>query len=225
MITVLLVDDQVLVRKGFGMIVNAQGDMCVAGEAGDGEQAVRLCAELRPDVVLMDVHLPGLDGIAATEQITAALPGVRVLALSMYDMDEYVVDMLRAGASGFLPKDISPEDLVESVRVVHRGESAVAPRLLTRLISAFVRAGRPRGFGGHGAAGSAGAVGALSEREREVLLLIGRGLSNSEIARALLLAPSTVKNHVTNVFAKIGARDRAQAVITAYESGLITPGE
>lgn len=224
-ITVLLVDDQVLVRKGFGMIVNAQGDMCVAGEAGDGEQAVRLCAELRPDVVLMDVHLPGLDGIAATEQITAALPGVRVLALSMYDMDEYVVDMLRAGASGFLPKDISPEDLVESVRVVHRGESAVAPRLLTRLIGAFVRAGRPRGFGGHGAAGSAGAVVALSEREREVLLLIGRGLSNSEIARALLLAPSTVKNHVTNVFTKIGARDRAQAVITAYESGLITPGE
>lgn len=221
MITVLLVDDQVLVRKGFGMIVNAQGDMCVAGEAGDGEQAVRLCAELRPDVVLMDVHMPGLDGIAATGQITAALPGVRVLALSMYDMDEYVVDMLRAGASGFLPKDISPEDLVESVRVVHRGESAVAPRLLTRLIGTFVRAGRPRGFGGHGAPG---AVGALSEREREVLVLIGRGLSNSEIATALLLAPSTVKNHVTNVFAKIGARDRAQAVITAYESGLITPG-
>lgn len=219
LITVLLVDDQVLVRKGFGMIVNAQGDMRVAGEAGEGEQAVRLCAELRPDVVLMDVHMPGLDGIAATEQITAALPGVRVLALSMYDLDEHVVKMLRAGASGFLPKDISPEDLVESVRIVHRGESAVAPRLLTRLIGAFVRAGRPRRFGGDGA------VGTLSEREREVLLLIGRGLSNSEIATALSLAPSTVKNHVTNVFAKIGARDRAQAVIAAYEAGLITPGD
>jgi DNA-binding NarL/FixJ family response regulator len=219
LIKVLLVDDQVLVRKGFGMIVNAQGDMCVAGEAGEGEQAVRLCAELRPDVVLMDVHMPGLDGVAATEQITAALPGVRVLALSMYDLDEYVVNMLRAGASGFLPKDISPEDLVQGVRLVHQGESVVAPRLLTRLIGTFVRAGRPRRFGGNGA------VGALSEREHEVLLLIGKGLSNSEIAKALFLAPSTVKNHVTNVFAKIGARDRAQAVIAAYEAGLITLGE
>lgn len=219
MIDVLLVDDQMLVRKGFGMIVNAQADMRVVGEAADGEQAVRLCAELCPDVVLMDVHMPVTDGVAATERIIAARPEVRVLALSMYDLDEYVVNMLRAGASGFLPKDISPEDLVEGVRVVYRGESVVAPRLLTRLIGAFVKTARQRRRGGNGK------VDALSEREREVLLLIGRGLSNSEIAGALLLSPSTVKNHVTNVFAKIGARDRAQAVIAAYEAGLVVPSE
>ncbi|MFI6483632.1 response regulator [Nonomuraea sp. NPDC050663] len=219
LIEVLVVDNQLLVRKGFGMIVDAQPDMRVVGEAGEGEQAVRLCAELRPDVVLMDVHMPGVDGVAATERITAAAPEVRVLALSMYDLDEHVVSMLRAGASGFLPKDISPEDLVEGVRLVHSGEAVVAPRLLTRLIGRFVRAGGPRRAGGRGVAAR------LSEREREVLVAIGRGLSNVEIARALALSPSTVKNHITSVFAKVGARDRAQAVIVAYEAGLIVPGE
>ncbi|PZG37397.1 DNA-binding response regulator [Spongiactinospora gelatinilytica] len=217
MINVLLADDQALVRTGFGMIVGAQPDMTVAGEAADGQEAVRLSGVLRPDVVLMDVHMPGMDGVAATERIVTEHPDVRVLALSTFDLDEYVVAMLRAGASGFLPKDIFPEELVEGVRIVHRGESAVAPRLLTRLIGTFVRAARPR------ATPRDGLLGALTDREREVLTLIGSGRSNTEIAGDLGLSPSTVKNHVTSLFAKLGVRDRAQAVIVAYETGLVRP--
>jgi DNA-binding NarL/FixJ family response regulator len=218
-ITVLLVDDQALVRTGFRMILDAQPDMSVVGEAAEGAQAVLLSRELRPAVVLMDVHMPGLDGVAATEEIAGELPDVRVLGLSTFDLDEYVVAMLRAGASGFLPKDISPEELVEGVRTVHRGESAVAPRLLTRLIGTFVRASRPREVP------VPAELGTCTDREREVLVLMARGLSNTEIAEDLGLSPSTVKNHVTSLFAKIGARDRAQAVITAYEAGLVTPRE
>ncbi|MEV1245003.1 response regulator transcription factor [Nonomuraea sp. NPDC052129] len=219
MITVLLADDHALVRKGFQLMLDAQPDMRVVGQAADGAEAVALCERLRPDVVLMDLHMPGLDGVRATERITVESPGVRVLALSTFDLDENVVAALRAGAAGFLPKDVSPEELVEGVRVVHRGESAVAPRLLTRLIGTFVRAARPR------RRAAPTTLDGLTERERETLVLIARGRSNAEIAEELDVSPSTVKNHVTNLFAKIGVRDRAQAVIVAYEAALITPGE
>ncbi|MEV0145115.1 MULTISPECIES: response regulator transcription factor [unclassified Nonomuraea] len=219
MITVLLADDHALVRKGFRLMLDAQPDMTVVGEAAHGEEAVERSRRLRPDVVLMDLHMPGLDGVRATELITAELPGVRVLALSTFDLDENVVAALRAGANGFLPKDVSPEELVEGVRVVHRGESAVAPRLLTRLIGTFVRAARPR------RPDRRSTLTGLTEREREILVLIGRGRSNGEIAAELGVSPSTVKNHVTSLFGKLGVRDRAQAVIAAYESGVITPGE
>ncbi|MEV5553907.1 response regulator transcription factor [Nonomuraea wenchangensis] len=220
MIRVLLADDHELVRMGFRLMLDAQPDLSVVGEAGDGAEAVDLARRLRPDVVLMDLHMPNLDGVRATELITDALPEVRVLALSTFDLDENVVAALRAGADGFLPKDVSPEELIEGVRVVHRGESAVAPRLLTRLIGTFVRDSRTPPAPAR-AAGLAG----LTEREREVLVLIARGRSNAEIATGLAVSPSTVKNHVTSLFAKLGVRDRAQAVIVAYEEGLVRPGE
>ncbi|MFC5834304.1 response regulator [Nonomuraea insulae] len=217
-INVLLADDYALVRVGFKLMLDAQPDLCVVGEAADGEQAVDLSRRLRPDVVVMDLHMPGMDGVRATELITAELPGVRVLALSTFDLDENVVAALRAGANGFLPKDVSPEELIEGVRVVYRGESAVAPRLLTRLIGAFVRTSPPRQE-------AAPELGGLTEREREILVLIARGRSNAEIAAELSVSPSTVKNHVTSLFAKIGVRDRAQAVIVAYEASLVHPGD
>lgn len=216
-IKVLLADDHELVRKGFRLMLDAQPDLGVVGEAADGAEAVELCRRLRPDVVLMDLHMPGLDGVRATELITAELPEVRVLALSTFDLDENVVAALRAGAGGFLPKDVSPEELIEGVRVVHRGESAVAPRLLTRLIGTMVHASRPRPIPAE--------LDGLTDREREILVLIARGRSNTEIAQDLSVSPSTVKNHVTSLFAKIGVRDRAQAVIVAYEAALIRPGE
>ncbi|TDE40623.1 response regulator transcription factor [Nonomuraea mesophila] len=224
MIKVLLADDHELVRMGFKLMLDAQSDMSVVGEAGDGERAVDLCRRLRPDVVLMDLHMPGLDGVGATELITLELPEVRVLALSTFDLDENVLAALRAGAGGFLPKDVSPEELIDGVRVVHRGESAVAPRLLTRLIGTFVRAADGRDDDRPPRREPAEVAG-LTEREREILVLIARGRSNAEIATALSVSPSTVKNHVTNLFAKLGVRDRAQAVIVAYEAGLVHPGE
>ncbi|NUT39181.1 MAG: response regulator transcription factor [Thermoactinospora sp.] len=215
MISVVLVDDHALVRTGYRLMLDAEPDISVVGEAGDGLEALEVIRALGPDVVIMDLHMPRLDGVAATEQITASLPDIRVLALSTFDLDENVVAALRAGADGFLPKDISPEELAEAVRVVHRGEAAVAPRLLTRLIGTFVRGPvRPRG-----------SVTGLTAREQEILTLIGRGLSNTEIAGRLEVSPSTVKNHVTSLFAKLEVRDRAQAVIVAYEAGLVSPGE
>lgn len=215
MISVLLVDDQALVRTGFKLMLNAEQDITVVGEAAEGGEAIERCRALSPDVVLMDLHMPGMDGVTATAKIVAEFPETRVLALSTFDLDENVVASLRAGASGFLPKDISPEELVEGVRVVHRGDSAVAPRLLTRLIGTFVRAARmpeaPKTLDG------------LTERECEVLTLIARGRSNPEIAEELQVSPSTVKNHVTSLFGKLDVRDRAQAVIVAYEAGLVRP--
>ncbi|MEV6868615.1 response regulator transcription factor [Streptosporangium subroseum] len=222
MITVLLVDDHAVVRYGLRLILESHPDIQVVGQAADGREAIARTRELRPDVILMDIHMPELDGVAAIEQIMAASPEARVLALSTFDLDEYVVGALRAGASGFLPKEVSPEELVEGVRVVHRGDSIVAPRLLTRLIGTFVRPSP--GEGGVASASVALSSRGLSEREREVLTLIAKGHSNADIAEALGVAVSTVKNHVTNLFTKVGVHDRAQAVIVAYEAGLVTPG-
>ncbi|MBT2207462.1 response regulator transcription factor [Actinomadura sp. NEAU-AAG7] len=219
MIRVLIADDQALIRVAFRMIVGAQPDMEVAGEAADGAAAVALTRRLRPDVVLMDVRMPELDGIEATRRIIDALPRTRVLAVSTFDLDEHVVAALRAGASGFLPLDVSPEELTEAIRIVHRGDAAVAPRLLTYLIGTFIRTARPR------PAAVPPTLAGLSARELDILVLIARGSSNADIAGALSISESTVKNHVTSVFGKLRIRDRAQAVIAAYEAGLVTPGD
>ena len=216
-IRVLIADDQPLVRRGLALILAPDPAFEVVGEAEDGAQAVTLAHRLRPDVVVMDIRMPVLDGVAATGRLSQELPGCRVLALSTFDMDEYVVAALRAGACGFLPKDISPEELVMAVRVVHTGEAAVAPRLLTRLISTYVRAPqRPEPPSGH--------TDLLTPRELEVWRLMATGLDNAEIADAMDISVSTVKNHITSVFGKLDVRDRAQAVIAAYETGLVEVG-
>ncbi|MEV0619350.1 response regulator transcription factor [Nonomuraea sp. NPDC050404] len=220
MIRVLLVDDHAVVRTGLRLLLDTTPDLSTVGEAADGLDAIRLSHELRPDVVLMDLHLPGLDGVAATERITAELPEARVLALSTFDLQEHVVAALRAGASGFLPKDVSPEELIDGIRIVHRGDATVAPRLLLGLIGTFVRPARPRTV-----APPSAELSVLSERELRVLELIASGLSNAQIAQELGLSISTVKNRVSDLFAKLGIRDRAQAVIVAYEAGLVTPGD
>ncbi|GHG24762.1 response regulator [Streptomyces filamentosus] len=215
-VTVLIADDQALVRHGLALMLAPEPGFRVVAEAADGAEAVRLAHEHRPDVVVMDIRMPVLDGIAATERLTAELPGCRVLALSTFDMDEHVVAALRAGACGFLPKDISPEDLVAALHVVHGGEAILAPRLLTRLISAHVTAPARR------TPPPAPAADGLTPREREVWRLIADGLDNTEMAGRLGVSPSTVKNHITALFAKLRVRDRAQAVIAAYETGLVT---
>ncbi|MFF3017639.1 response regulator [Streptomyces sp. NPDC057939] len=217
MIRVLIADDQPLVRRGLALILAPHPDVEVVGEAGNGAEAVELALRLEPDVVVMDIRMPVLDGVQATERLATALPGSRVLALSTFDMDEYVVAALRAGAHGFLPKDVSPEELIAAVRTVHAGEAAVAPRLLTRLISTYVRApARERRPVPESPTG-------LTPRELEIWRLLAGGLDNAAIAVELDISVSTVKNHITGIFGKLGVRDRAQAVIAAYESGLVEP--
>nr|WP_234438452.1 response regulator transcription factor [Streptomyces sp. NRRL S-340] len=218
-IRVLIADDQPLVRRGLALILGPEPSVTVVAEAENGEQALTLAAEHRPDVVVMDIRMPVLDGVAATERLARDLPGCRVLALSTFDMDEYVVAALRAGACGFLPKDSSPEELVAAIRTVRAGEAVVAPRLLTRLISAYVRT-RPAAAGGRPDAACRAAAD-LTPREAEVWRLLATGLDNNEIARTLEISVSTVKNYITSIFDKLGVRDRAQAVIAAYESGLV----
>jgi DNA-binding NarL/FixJ family response regulator len=216
-IRVLLADDQGRVRAGFRALLSAQADVTVVGEAADGAEAVALASDERPDIVLMDVRMPRMDGLEATRAITTALPLTRVIVLTTFELDEYVFGALRAGASGFLLKDIDPPDLLAAVRVVADGEALLAPRLTRRLIEAFVAQQRvPL---------SDDPLAELTPREREVLTLVGRGLSNAEIADVLVLSPLTAKTHVARLFGKLDARDRAQLVVTAYETGLVVPGE
>jgi len=216
MIRVMLTDDQALVRTGFRMILENAADMAVVGEAGDGEQAVRLAREVEPDIVLMDVRMPEVDGVEATRRIVALGLHTRVLVLTTFDLDEYVYAALRAGASGFLLKDTLAPDLLSAIRAVARGDAIVAPSVTRRLLERYVGTGSP-------AAVDPG-LGQLTEREREVLGLIARGLSNAEIAGRLYLSEGTVKTHVSRILAKLGLRDRVQAVVLAYESGLVRAG-
>ncbi|WP_283136310.1 response regulator [Rhizohabitans arisaemae] len=216
MLRVLIADDQDLFRGGFGMILDAQDDIGVVGEAADGAEAVRKAVELEPDVVLMDVRMPVMDGVEATAEICRRT-SARVLVLTMYDVDEYVYDALRAGASGFLLKDAHREDLLRAVRLVHRGESLLAPSVTRRLIADVVRRGTSRPH-------LRRKLGELTDRELDALREVARGRSNAEIAEALVVTEHTVKTHVSNVLAKLGLRDRAQAVVFAYESGLVVPG-
>jgi DNA-binding NarL/FixJ family response regulator len=217
MISIVVADDHEVVRAGFAALLDTQPDFTVLGTAADGAQAVRVCRELRPDVVLMDVRMPGTDGIEATRRLTSEEGAcARVLILTTFDLDEYVFDALRAGASGFLLKDVTAERLFDAVRVVAAGEALLAPAVTRRLISEFARI-RP-----HKAAPPA-ALSALTPRETEVLRLVAEGLSNPEIAARLVVTEETVKTHVSRVLAKLGLRDRTQAVVTAYESGLVVP--
>jgi DNA-binding NarL/FixJ family response regulator len=215
-IRVLLADDQELVRSGFRLILELADGIEIAGEAADGQEAVRLAKELQPDVVLMDVRMPKLDGIEATRRLRQAGLAARVLVLTTFDLDEYVYDALRAGASGFLLKDAPREQLVNAVQTVARGEALLAPAITQRLIERFVA--RPP------AGETAAPVAELSPRELEVLRLLARGLSNAEIAATLIVGEATIKTHVARILRKLDVRDRVQAVVLAYESGLVQPG-
>jgi DNA-binding NarL/FixJ family response regulator len=229
-ITVEIVDDQALVRAGFHALLDAEEDIAVVAQAADGASAVALCREYRPRIVLMDIRMPGMDGLEATARITGdpQLGDTRVLVLTTFELDEYVFGALRAGASGFLLKDVEPADLVTAVRVVADGEALLAPRLTRRLIEAFVARGGPGVPCDRDAPiddSLAQRLASLTPREREVLTLVGRGHSNAEIARSLVLSPLTAKTHVARLFSKLDARDRAQLVVIAYESGMVVAGQ
>jgi DNA-binding NarL/FixJ family response regulator len=217
-IRVVLADDQELVRSGFAALLDAEEDICVAGAAADGFGAVRMARDLRPDVLLMDIRMPGLDGIAATREITAnpALGGVRVVILTTFGLDEYIFEALRAGAAGFLVKNTGAEELIRAVRVVASGEALLSPGVTRRLIAEFASATR--------SVAPVAGLAELTAREREVVALVASGLSNDEIAAKLYVSGSTVKTHVARSLAKLGARDRAQLVVRAFEAGLARPG-
>jgi DNA-binding NarL/FixJ family response regulator len=248
-IRVLLADDQALIRAGFRVLLEAAGDVQVVGEAVNGEQAVELARAEHPDVILMDIRMPGTDGLAATRQVAAdgTLSETKIVILTTFETDEYVYQALRAGASGFLVKDAEPEELIRAVRVAHRGEALLSPSVTRRLIASLAThapaapptgetAGPPTGENAGPPAGetagrapgnrplSASGLARLTEREREVLALVAQGLSNEELAGRLYLSPLTTKTHVSHIMTKLGVRDRAQLVVIAYESGLVVPG-
>lgn len=218
---ILLVDDQALLRMGFRMVLESQPDLRVVGEASDGAQAIAMTRALKPDVVLMDVRMPVLDGIEATRQIVGSTSTAKILVLTTFDLDEYAFAALRAGASGFLLKDVPPADLVTAIRAVAAGDAVVAPSVTRRLITAFARHlpdGTERGT-------PAGLLDRLTDREREILIEVAKGLSNSEIAARLTVSETTVKTHVGRILAKLGLRDRVQVVVFAYENAIVRPGE
>jgi DNA-binding NarL/FixJ family response regulator len=220
-ISVLLADDQPLLRRGFRMIIEAEEDMTVTAEAGNGAEAVDLARRHPPEVVLMDIRMPGIDGIEATRRITAATPDVRVLVLTTFDLDEYAFGALRAGASGFLLKDVYPAELVTAIRTVSSGNAVVSPRVTRRLLEEYVKVPLlPAGE----RADRYPRLSSVTERENEVLTAVARGLSNAEIAAALHVSETTVKSHVGRILAKLGLRDRVQIVVLAYEAGIVQPG-
>jgi DNA-binding NarL/FixJ family response regulator len=216
-VRIIVADDQQVVRAGFAALLDTQSDFSVIGTACDGAEAVRLCRELRPDVVLMDVRMPDMDGIEATRQLAVGPSGPRILILTTFDLDEYVYDALRAGASGFLLKDVTAEHLFDAVRTIAAGDALLGPTITRRLIGEFTRL-QPKS-----AAATPAALAALTPRETQVLRLVAEGLSNPEVAARLMVTEETVKTHVSRVLSKLGLRDRTQAVVTAYETGLVVP--